>query len=366
MLRAPGGHPGAFTGWFDGLVDPRARFCRGRSSRRSAQAVEARSRLMPPGREAFMKQNERILVYVVTGFLALILMVAVFFGGDASARLQQQAGAPGAGPATPAPSAPGASEAANANAAGLQGLREILGGQPAAGNGSTAAPPVANVGEAAPAHGAGTDGGAKAATPEHPLAAVPHALAAADLVSQHLGASRRDRSVRFVRARAGDSLETLVRRWCGSRDPWLDEARALNEDLVVVRVGQEVALPWVEDEVVLAAFEARQPKPVVATPGEPPTAGLPPFVKEVRETVTPAPAIAKESLLNGATPVAAVATQRAYTVKSGDSLWKIANRTYGGKNVEGMVTEIQRLNPDLGETLKVGQKLVLPTVAATK
>ena len=27
-----------------------------------------------------MKQNERLLVYAVTGFLALILVVAVFFG----------------------------------------------------------------------------------------------------------------------------------------------------------------------------------------------------------------------------------------------------------------------------------------------
>ena len=32
-----------------------------------------------------MKQNERILVYLVTGFLAVILVVAVFFGREGNA-----------------------------------------------------------------------------------------------------------------------------------------------------------------------------------------------------------------------------------------------------------------------------------------
>ena len=34
-----------------------------------------------------MKQNERILVYLVTGFLAVILVVAVFFGRDGKAAM---------------------------------------------------------------------------------------------------------------------------------------------------------------------------------------------------------------------------------------------------------------------------------------
>ncbi|MCA8954334.1 MAG: hypothetical protein KDE27_32800, partial [Planctomycetes bacterium] len=204
-----------------------------------------------------MKQNERILVYLVTGFLAVILVVAVFFGRD---------GGRGAKPDAEK---------------GVRGLGQILNQQPADGAAATGsdsesgtvpgATPGATPGNGG--HGVGntvagfpngtSDGGDPAARAggagSSPLvASVP--VPPAERIQDLLGDSRRDRTVRIVRARAGDSLESLVRRWCGARDPFLDEARALNEELTILRLGQEVVVPWVDDEQVVAAYEARQPR----------------------------------------------------------------------------------------------------------
>ncbi|MBL8755712.1 MAG: LysM peptidoglycan-binding domain-containing protein, partial [Planctomycetes bacterium] len=49
-----------------------------------------------------------------------------------------------------------------------------------------------------------------------------------------------------------------------------------------------------------------------------------------------------------------------YTVKSGESLWRIADRTYGRKNADRMVAAIKAANPGLGETVRAGQDIVLP------
>lgn len=49
-----------------------------------------------------------------------------------------------------------------------------------------------------------------------------------------------------------------------------------------------------------------------------------------------------------------------YTVASGDSLWKIAHKHYGGGDVQAHIDAILAANPTLTETLKVGQKITLP------
>jgi LysM repeat protein len=203
-------------------------------------------------------------------------------------------------------------------------------------------------------------------------------MVAADLVAQQLGLSRRERNVRWVRAKPNDSLDSLVRRWCGARDPYLAETKSLNEELEVLRVGQEVAVPWVDDEVLLLAIEASKPKVLTA---DAPSAGAPaaavaPGAAVVTNvpmpTLAPAGTVApvssnSNSNSNGGAmgaPASGSATPTAggtsYTVKPGDSLWRIAERTYGRKNADKMVAAIKQANPGLGDGVRDGQKIVLP------
>jgi nucleoid-associated protein YgaU len=304
-----------------------------------------------------MKQNERLLVYAVTGFLAVILVIAVVFGPSGREVI---------GATKPAGVPPAGSQA--------KGLGDLLGqkGDPAnkpaenARAGDNGAGPAGTNTTGLPAPGE--------ITRQQPLVAVDPAVLTADLVAQHLGASRRDRTVRMVRARAGDSLEALVRRWCGARDPFLDEAKALNEDLTVLRVGQEVCVPWVDDATVLAAIEANQPKTLVSSGGSIPGVGslqsvlgggsAPAGSMPAHDAANARPTFAEPGRTAGggaadASARARTATQ--YTVQSGDSLWRIADRTYGRQLAARMVREILDANPGVDERLlKVGQKLVLP------
>ncbi|MBM3961163.1 MAG: LysM peptidoglycan-binding domain-containing protein [Planctomycetes bacterium] len=303
-----------------------------------------------------MKQNERLLVYAVSGFLGLILVVAVLFrpSGD------------------------------NKRAAQTPGLAQILNQEVAAKDAdaskSAAAPAADGAAKAADAAFPGVPSPTEVAP--QPLAApAPKPMVAADLVAQQLGLSRRERNVRFVRAKPNDSLDSLVCRWCGARDPYLAETKSLNEDLVVLRVGQEVAVPWVDDEVLLLAIEASKPKALTA---EAPSASAPaaapaaaPVTNVPMPTFAPAGTVAPGTLAPGngsanssgalgatgalasgsATPAVGGTS---YTVKPGDSLWRIAERTYGRKNADKMVAAIKQANPGLGDNVRDGQKIVLP------
>ncbi len=271
-----------------------------------------------------MKQNERWLVYAVTGFLALILVVAVLFHD---------------GKATPGGEVPKPKD-----------LTEVFGdgksldavGKPVAeggGKGSTGLPSPAEV------------------KTEQPLVAAPKPMLAADLVAQQLGPSRRDRNVRFVRAKDGDSLDALVRRWCAGRQEALAETKCLNEELVVLRVGQEVAVPWVEDDEVLAAIEAKKPKTLVAQDASSTGSPLHGAAAFEGSGGSPARTGTGETVAGRPKPAAGGTT---YTVKEGDALWRIADRTYGRKNADRMVRAIQEANPGLGERLRPGQRIVLP------
>lgn len=360
-----------------------------------------------------MKQNERILVYAVTGFLAIILAVAVLFGRD-NPRLQVGGGGAGGGGVGAAgqPAANPAGAGAPESLGDIVARRAALdGGATPAASGEGGAAPVAPSGDGAAPVSPGVPGASGLPAPVGPEQALVASkpLIAADLVLQALGSSRRDRAVRFVPARRGDSLETLVRRWCGATEPYLEEAKSLNEELTVVRVGHEVAVPWVEDEVVFAAYESRQPKklvadavdqgkaaaaaPAAATPNgaarasqpatNPTNSGGPTIgsllshkAKPVTPKTEPAPAVAggvvpgkpavgKPAAGDAVTPPEANgAGTRAYVVKSGDSLWKIAEQLYGKKNADRMVGEIKKLNAGKVDTLHPNQKLVVPEATA--
>ena len=51
--------------------------------------------------------------------------------------------------------------------------------------------------------------------------------------------------------------------------------------------------------------------------------------------------------------------EQTYTVKSSDTLWSIAARTYGGDTREG-VWELEQRNHLRSATIHLGQRLVLP------
>ena len=309
-----------------------------------------------------MKQNERLLVYLVTGFLAVILLVAVFFGRDTQAAKREPVNKERIGDAP----VRNLAEILNRNAGNAED-------GPAAGDPKAGNPPASNDGgEGGKSGESGGDGTAEEGSPESgraPLIAQTPRVAV-DLVVEFLGASRRDRTVRIVRARHGDSLESLVRRWCGQRSPFLEEAKSLNEDLSIVRIGQEVVVPWVDDELVLAAYEARQPmlmgeagkpqpalQPVGAGPQSGPPSGppsAPPSGLSFRE-----PGAGGVSAADPNANAAAVGT-KTYEVKPGDSYWKIAQSLYGKGKAPAMVKEIRRLNPDASDVLQIKQQLTVP------
>src|SRR5262245_7504024 len=291
--------------------------------------------------EGFMKQNERFLVYAVTGFLALILAVAVLFGREPVLDT-------GAGPVSGPVNGPMVGETSKQGTK-LSGLQDILGtGQDSKevaknANPSTGAPTPEQV---VPGHALNTGGGL---------------LLAPDIVAQQLGSSRRDRMVRFVRAKSGDSLDMLVRRWCGARDPYLAEAKCLNEDLVTLRVGQEVAVPWVDDEVLFAAIEAQKPKVL------PETHVTAANAVDASAPASPRPAFAEPGAGSAGNALATLSSAGSeYLVKQGDSLWRIAEHTYGKKNADRMIGEIKKANPGLDNRLVPGQKLAMPVAPSDK
>ncbi len=96
-----------------------------------------------------------------------------------------------------------------------------------------------------------------------------------------------------------------------------------------------------------------------ANPGDKQAASLTPAVTDI----TPAPVAAQQPVVYEPSAAPAGAQQQAgaggkYTVKKGDTLWKIAAAQYGNGNQWQRITSA---NAGLSaETLKAGQTIVLP------
>ena len=175
-----------------------------------------------------MKQNERLLVYAVTGFLALILIVAVIFG-DEQARPDEQA------------------EPASAS------LSDML-------KGETSEAPVS----AAPDEAQGADEGEERSRSLIGLNAPPEAKfedpvripppSPESLVRQKLGSYVRTRNFRQVQVKVNDGWGMISQRWCGDTS-FVDEIKCLNESMIDLRAGQTVLVPWIDDEVLLAGLQ---------------------------------------------------------------------------------------------------------------
>lgn len=305
-----------------------------------------------------MKQNEKILVYAVTGFLAVILAVAILFGKETPRQVPDVQGDTAQGPS----------------------LEEVL-------NRRAAVTPEVEAAKDPAAKPAGeTPAGGGTATPAvggQPLAAnvqlAPPTPAA--LVTEKIGLSRRDDSMgrpwRVVRAQKGDTLGTLVQKWCGSLD-YLEEARGINETLEVLKIGSDVYLPWVEDEVLLAAWEKAHPAPAAIVPveasmtprtGAEPTPGLGAGVGTVPGTgsaaldgvPSPSPKSPGSERAAGQPDAAVAATGKKHKVAAGESLWKIAEREVGRKGAAAYIEKILAANPGLDpDRVREGQTLTLP------
>jgi nucleoid-associated protein YgaU len=285
-----------------------------------------------------MKQNEKILVYAVTGFLAVILGVAILFGKDSTRRLPDVRTDVAETPSLEALLDRRAAENKAVDASASGGTQTE---QPKVEN--PAQPLVANVQLAPP-------------TP-------------AALVTEKLGLSRQENGYRIVRAARGDTLGALVRKWCGSLD-LLADAQGLNETMQTLQVGQTVVLPWVEDDVILAAYDRRtaaaapQPTPAFA-PAPSPTSTVVPADASATKTgaVTQPEGSAAVAGVPAATP-APGATQtgaRTYKITAKDSLWKIAEREVGKAKAYAYVEKILDANPNLdAERLRLGQTNTLP------
>ena len=213
--------------------------------------------------------------------------------------------------------------------------------------------------------------GPVAAKVEQPLRAP--APSAASLVQQKLGSYRRDRSVRFVTAKRGDTFSHLAKRWCGKVDGVVQEIEYLNETTVSTRLreGEQVGVPWVDDEVLLAILEAEAvptrlaggsaatgvSQPAVGVPGPAGPSYATPAITAMGDAgVQPASATVSSA--------GAASAFTLYTIKGGDTLWPILAERFGNRKVPAMIERVKALNPGLDvDRLRVGKTIKLPASA---
>jgi LysM repeat protein len=280
-----------------------------------------------------MKQNEKILVYAVTGFLVVILGVAVVFGKDGK-------------PTAPEPK----------NNESTKSLTQLLeqdglikndkaGPVDASSAGNTGVPQPSDI----------TKG------PGKPLNAPPPPTAA-DELRLALGPSHRDRDYRIVKCRRGDTLGKLVDTWCGSIDQ-LDVAKGLNERWESLKPGEDVVLPWVEDERVLAAWRTDHPLADSSVGEALANAKVGDAEKpkaDVKSDKSDKSDKTGSKTEKKAEPVAK--GTRVYKLKAGESLWKVAEREVGRGGASAFIEQVKELNPKINsfDKLREGTELRIP------
>lgn len=273
-----------------------------------------------------MKQNEKVLVYAVTGFLVVILGVAVVFGKDGKAPVQEPKVEP---------------------TKSLTQLLEQDGLIKSDKTGPVDASVAGNTGVPLPADI--TKG------PGKPLNAPPPPTAA-DELRLALGPSHRDRDYRIVRCKRGDTLGKLVVTWCGNIDQ-LDVAKGLNERWENLKPGEDVVLPWVEDERVLAGWRTDHPLA---------DSGVGEALANARVGDVEKPKTDKDKADKGergekkVEPVAK--GTRVYKLKAGESLWKVAEREVGRGGASAFIEQVKELNPKISsfDKLREGTELRIP------
>ncbi len=293
-----------------------------------------------------MKSNEKILVYAVAGFLAVILVIAVLYGNDdlnPDLEDKQQVAATdpmdsmrdyldGGGTANPTQdTGPAAGEPndSTANAGGPASTVEPVVGSDNEGP-SQAKPelggrPADAVLDANPAYAGVANSGSAGSFPLS-MRAEP-VRTPADRIEEMFGASQKVKSFRIVTVKRGETLSDLVSRWCGSLDR-LAEAERLNEGGALY-AGDQVYLPWVEPTSLLAVHAASAPVTAVS---------------------------------DGGAPAPVTATAAVYQVVDGDNLWRIAEkRGVAMKDTPGWVKQVKELNPGVGDVLKIGASIQLPS-----
>ena len=305
-----------------------------------------------------MKQNERLLVYAVTGFLALILVIAVLFGGEQTNPAKQQEN----------------------SAKGLSDLLEQKEPEPA-----PALPALALI-EETEADALVKQLEASKQLVQQPLIAKPQLDC--EIVERAIGLSVKDRTVRWVTVKPGDGYERLVRRWCGD-ESYVEEARSLNEDKVSLVAGTKVMVPLVSDAELVRLIEARAPRTSsVASSGRTlgndqgimssgtgpesdagwptPSASTPSASVDMpgrsRPSSRASRVVADEGGRNPSVGRGRTASTlgQIYKVKPDENLWTIAAEIYGKGSAGQKVREMKELNPGLTDTIQIGQEIKLP------
>ena len=275
-----------------------------------------------------MKRSETVLVYGVTGLLLVILGIAVIFGNDPTANAAELTAGVGSDPTVL-----------------IDDLDDPNGVDPAIDEEEVPVDdPAATDPEPEP------EPEPEVVSPLSMEPGVPHrtvndVLGESKIVNQY-GIN----AYRLVEARPNESFKTLVEKWTGDSNSHLDLARALNEELdpTALRSGQEVVLPLVEDDVLLAAWQKRMDSRTArhaADLARPRTSGNRATVPASNPRTTPTP-------LRGT---------RNYVVKKGESLWKIAANEVGAAEAQKYINEIVALNNLLNpDRIGAGTKLLLP------
>jgi nucleoid-associated protein YgaU len=271
-----------------------------------------------------MRRNETVLVYAVTGLLIVILAIAVIFGEESAQAKKSEEG----------------TRVATGNGKGLIesdpnkfGIKPVEKVPPVTPPQVAKDPPKPKEDPPKPDPKETVKKGEKTdektdEKKDDQVAPVPLVTRSiAEQVNRLLGTSQREGDYRVVTARSDDRLSTLVERWCGSLEA-LPVVEALNEDLKQgkpIPRGRKVLVPWTDDEVLLVAHKERNKRleKVEASKGE------------------------------------------LYTIKKGDSLWKIAVGRVGSRQAPAYIKAIVTSNPQLEDpnAVREGQKIRLPPPA---